>query len=107
MKEQELWVELYRLYEPDPADIYWNFPIYYLSTSWKFYDSCNVHQLSTQGGVDVFMLAEKEYPLSANLLTVMISKKIICEEITEVVKDLVKRIRAQYERQMQERNKRR
>ena len=47
VKEQELWVELHRLYEPDPADIYWNFPIHDLSTSWKFYDSCNVHQLST------------------------------------------------------------
>ena len=107
MKEQELWVELHRLYEPDPADIYWNFPIHDLSTSWKFNDSCNVHQLSTQGGVDVFMLAEKEYSLSANLLDVMISKNIICEESTEVVKDLIERIRAQYERQMQERNKRR
>ena len=53
------------------------------------------------------MLAEKDYPLSANILAVMISKKIICEEITEVVKDFIERIRAQYERQMQERNKRR
>jgi hypothetical protein len=107
VKEQELWVELHRLYEPGPTDIYWNFPIHDLSTSWKFYDSCNVHHLSTQGGVDVFMLVEKEYPLSSSLLVVMISIKIICEKSTEVVKDLIQRIRAQYERQMQERNKKR
>ena len=60
----------------------------------SFYDSCNVHQLSTQGGVDVFMLAEKEYPLSASLLSVMISIKIICEGSIEVVKYLIERNRA-------------
>ena len=53
------------------------------------------------------MLAEKEYPLSANLLAMMISVKIMCEGSTEVIKDLIERTRAQYERQMQERNKRR
>jgi hypothetical protein len=56
VKEQELWVALQRLYKPDLADIYWNFPCHDLSTLWKFYDSCNVHHLSTQGGVDVLCL---------------------------------------------------
>jgi hypothetical protein len=32
-KEQDLWVELHRLYKPDPADIYWNFPCHHFSTS--------------------------------------------------------------------------
>ena len=99
-KEQDLWVELHRLYKPDPADIYWNFPCQHFSTSWKFYDSCNVHQLSTQGGVDVFMLAEKEYPLAVSLLAVMISTKIICEERSEVVRELIERIHAQYKREL-------
>ncbi|PWA95250.1 hypothetical protein CTI12_AA052010 [Artemisia annua] len=98
VKEQELWVELHRLYKPDPADIHWNFRCYDRSNVWKFYDSCNVHHISTQGGMDVFMLAEKEYPLSASLLAVLISTQIICEERTEAVNDLVERIFDQYHR---------
>ena len=99
VKEQELRVELHRLYKPDPADIHWTFPACHdLSAQWKFYDSCNVHHLSTQGGIDLFMLTEKEYPLTASLLGVMISSKIICEERTEAVKGLIERIFAQYHR---------
>jgi hypothetical protein len=44
------------------------------------------------------MLAENEYPLSASFFVVMISIKIICKERTELVKDLIERTHAQYER---------
>ena len=38
------------------------------------------------------MLAEKEYPLRAGVLTVMLSEKLRCWERTEVIDDLLQRI---------------
>nr|GEX08320.1 hypothetical protein [Tanacetum cinerariifolium] len=44
-KEMELWVELKRLYEPDPEDQLWtqtqNFM--HAPVEWKLYDLCGVH----------------------------------------------------------------
>ena len=51
-----------------------------------------IHHVSTQDGVDVFMLAEKEYPLRAGVLSVMLSVKLRCWERTEVIDDLLQRI---------------
>lgn len=59
VKAKELWVQFRRLYEPDASDRYWRFEADNLTTLWKFYDSSFVHHVSTQAGVDVFMLAEK------------------------------------------------
>jgi hypothetical protein len=63
-----------------------------MNTLWKFYDSSVVHHVSTQDGVDVFMLAEKEYPLRAGVLTVMMSVKLRCWERSEIIEDLLQRI---------------
>ena len=92
VKAKELWVHFRRLYEPDPSDRYWRFEAHDMRTLWKFYDSSSVHHLSTQDGVDVFMLAEKEYPLRAGVLDVMRTVKLTCWERTEVIEDLLQRI---------------
>lgn len=92
VKAKELWVHFRRLYEPDPSDRYWRFEAHGTRTLWKFYDLSSVHHVSTQDGVDVFMLAEKEYPLRVGVLTVMLSEKLRCWERTEVIDDLVQRI---------------
>jgi hypothetical protein len=84
-----LWVHFRRLYEPDPSDRYWRFEAQNMNTLWKFYDSSVVHHVSTQDGVDVFMLAEKEYPLRAGVLTVMMSVKLRCWERSEIREDLL------------------
>ena len=87
-----MWVHFRRLYEPDPSDRHWRFEAHNMNTLWKFYDSSVVHHLSTQDGVDVFMLAEKEYPLRAGVLTVMMSVKLRCWKRSEVIEDLLQRI---------------
>ena len=78
-----------------------------MNTLWKFYDSSVVHYVSTQDGVDVFMLAEKEYPLRAGVLTVMISVKLRCWERSEIIEDLLQRIYGQSVRADKELRKRR
>ncbi|GKA27747.1 hypothetical protein Tco_0713915 [Tanacetum coccineum] len=35
----------------------------------RLYDTCGVHHVSTKDGVDIYMLVEREYPLSRGVLT--------------------------------------
>ncbi|GJY73385.1 hypothetical protein Tco_0477816 [Tanacetum coccineum] len=64
-KEKELWGELKRLFEPDNDDILWKLQRYmHDPLVWRLYDACGVHRVSSVRGHDIFMLVEKEYPLT-------------------------------------------
>nr|GEW94143.1 hypothetical protein [Tanacetum cinerariifolium] len=72
-KEKALWVKLKRLFEPDNDDILWKLQRYtHDPLVWRLYDTCGVHHVSTERGHDIFMLVEKEYPLTQGLMIVMI-----------------------------------
>nr|GFA48820.1 putative ribonuclease H-like domain-containing protein [Tanacetum cinerariifolium] len=64
-KEMKLWIELKRLYEPDPED-----------------------QLDCQRQ-EIFMLVEKDYPLRKGLALVMICYKLQVENFSQMANDLV------------------
>ncbi|GKF88523.1 hypothetical protein Tco_0259400, partial [Tanacetum coccineum] len=54
-KEKELWVELKRLYDPDPKDKLWALQKYmHDPLEWKLYDTCGVHHVSTIKGHAIF-----------------------------------------------------
>ena len=95
VKAQELWVYLKRLYEPDFTDRYWKFEAQDLSTTWTYYDTCEVHQVATTDGVDVFMFAEKEYPLKGGPLGIMISSGLRVYAASEKADELIQRIQDQ------------
>jgi hypothetical protein len=98
-KEKELWVELKRLYEPDPKDNLWNFRAHELSTKWRLYDTCGVHHVSTKNGVDVYMLIEKDYPLRAASLFVMLDAKLtVTDEDSVMARELLRKIFRQAKR---------
>ena len=63
-----------------------------MTTLWKHYNSSDVHHISTQDGVDVFMFTDKEYPLKTEVLKAMVESKLRCNEITPQLQDLVSRI---------------
>ncbi|GKE09626.1 putative ribonuclease H-like domain-containing protein [Tanacetum coccineum] len=63
-KEIELWVELKRL----------------------------VHHVSIKDGINIYMLVEKEYPLSRGVLTQMLAAKLLVEQNNEMSRDLLKKI---------------
>ncbi|GJS48617.1 hypothetical protein Tco_0598738 [Tanacetum coccineum] len=63
-KEREIWVELKRLFEPDTDDELWKLQKHIHDLTWRLYDSCRVHHVTTKKGIDIYMLVEKEYPLS-------------------------------------------
>nr|GEW32930.1 hypothetical protein [Tanacetum cinerariifolium] len=68
-KEIELWVELKRLYEPDPEDQLWAQTQNYMHApiEWKLYDLSGVHHVTAKDK-EIFMLVEKDYPLRIDLL---------------------------------------
>ncbi|GJX30446.1 hypothetical protein Tco_0238525 [Tanacetum coccineum] len=76
-KERTLWVELKRLFKPKTDDIPWKLQrdMHDLLT-WRLYDTCGVHHVSTDRGHDIFMLVEKDYPLIRGLLTLMLCNKL-------------------------------
>nr|GEX95755.1 putative ribonuclease H-like domain-containing protein [Tanacetum cinerariifolium] len=76
-KEIELWVELKRMYEPDPEDQLWTLTQNYMHAlvEWKLYDLSRVHHVAAKDK-EIFMLVEKDYPLRRGLALVMISYRL-------------------------------
>nr|GEW29428.1 hypothetical protein [Tanacetum cinerariifolium] len=68
-KEKALWVELKRLFEPDAYDVLWKLQRH-----------------------DMFMLIEKDYPLSNGVITLMLSAKLQVKEDNKMAIDLVMKI---------------
>ncbi|GKB76549.1 hypothetical protein Tco_0943444 [Tanacetum coccineum] len=92
-KEKEIWVELKRLYDPDPKDQLWALQKYmHDPLEWRLYDTCGVHHVSTIRGHEIFMLVEKDYPLTKGLTTVMISNKLQVDQYSEMANDLLVKI---------------
>nr|GEZ87525.1 hypothetical protein [Tanacetum cinerariifolium] len=89
----ELWVELKRLYEPDPEDQLWAQTQNYMHapTEWKLYDLSGVHHV-TPNDKEIFMLVEKDYPLRKGLALVMISYKLQVENYSQMPEDLIQNI---------------
>ncbi|GJV75591.1 hypothetical protein Tco_1507175 [Tanacetum coccineum] len=78
-KEREIWVELKRLFEPDTNDELCKLQNHIHDLTLRLYDSCGVHHVSTEKGIDIYMLIEKEYPLSRETLTQMLVAKLLVE----------------------------
>ncbi|GJT30621.1 hypothetical protein Tco_0910896, partial [Tanacetum coccineum] len=83
-KEREIWVELKRLFEPDTDDELWKLQKHITSLTWKLYDSYGVHHVSIEKGIDIYMLVEKEYPLSRGTLTLMLVAKLLVDQDNEM-----------------------
>ncbi|GKD33417.1 hypothetical protein Tco_1248926, partial [Tanacetum coccineum] len=88
-KAKELWVELKRLFEPHENDTLWKIQRYmHDPLTWKLYDTCGVHHVSTKRGNDIFMLVEKDYPLTRALMTLMLCNKLRVDEYSEMANEL-------------------
>ncbi|GJZ78218.1 hypothetical protein Tco_0642890 [Tanacetum coccineum] len=66
--------------------------------SLRLYDSCGVYHLSTEKGIDIYMLIDKEYPLLRGTLTQMLVAKLLVEQDNEMSRELLKKIFMQVER---------
>ncbi|GJW47603.1 hypothetical protein Tco_0079249 [Tanacetum coccineum] len=92
-KEREFWVELKRLFEPDDNDILWKLQRYMHDPlkCW-FYDTCAVHHVSTERGHNIFMLVEKDYPLTRALMNLILSNKLQVDEYLVMADELLRKI---------------
>ncbi|GKE03089.1 hypothetical protein Tco_1391072, partial [Tanacetum coccineum] len=92
-KERALWVEWKRLFEPNIDDTLWKLQRYmHDPLKWRLYDTCGVHHVSTERGIYIFMLVEKEYPLSKVVLTLMLVNMLLVEQHSEMENELLRKI---------------
>nr|GEV33639.1 hypothetical protein [Tanacetum cinerariifolium] len=57
--------------------------------TWRLYDTCGVHHVSTKDGVDIYMLVEREYMLSRDVLTLMLVGKLMVDQHSEMANELL------------------
>ncbi|GKE52345.1 hypothetical protein Tco_1487501, partial [Tanacetum coccineum] len=91
-KARELWVELKRLFEPDDNDTLWKLQRYmHDPLKWWLYDTCGVHHVSTKKH-DIYMLVEKDYPLTKALATLMLCNKLRVDQYSDMADELLQKI---------------
>nr|GEU34542.1 hypothetical protein [Tanacetum cinerariifolium] len=92
-KERALWVKLKRLFEPDANDVPWKLQRYmHAPLTWRLYSDYGVHHVSSTRGHAIYMLTEKDYPLSNVAVILILSGKLQVEEDNEMARDLVMKI---------------
>nr|GEX44688.1 hypothetical protein [Tanacetum cinerariifolium] len=91
-------VELKRFFEPDTDDELWKLQNHIHDLTWRLNDSYRVHHVSTEKGINVYMLVKKEYPLSSGTLTLMLVAKLLVDEDNEMSMELLRKIFMQAER---------
>ncbi|GJR48962.1 hypothetical protein Tco_1317065 [Tanacetum coccineum] len=92
-KGNMLWVELQRLYEPDSQDQLWEqLRHIHDPLEWKLYDTCRVHHVFTGRGQEIFMLVEKDYPITKGLATLMLCNKLQVDQYSKMANALMVKI---------------
>ncbi|GKC24910.1 hypothetical protein Tco_1027060 [Tanacetum coccineum] len=92
-KEKALWVNLKRLFKPDENDTLWKLQRYmHDPLTWSLYAMSGVHHVSTERGHDIFMLVEKDYPVTRGVMTVMLSNKLKGDGYSVLAEELVRKI---------------
>nr|GEV39959.1 hypothetical protein [Tanacetum cinerariifolium] len=97
-KEREIWVELKRLFEPDTHAELWKPQKYIHDLTCRLYDLYGVYHVSIEKGIDIYMLVEKEYPLSKGTLTLMLVVKLLVNQDNEMSRELLRKIFMQAKR---------
>ncbi|GJU89368.1 hypothetical protein Tco_1301791 [Tanacetum coccineum] len=92
-KAEALQVELKRLFEPDKDDVLSKLQRYMSDPlTWRLYGTCGVNHVFSTRGHDIYMLIEKDYPLSTAVMNLMLSRRMQVEEDSEMAKDLIMKI---------------
>ncbi|GJX42009.1 ribonuclease H-like domain-containing protein [Tanacetum coccineum] len=71
-----LWGDLYTLFESDEEDEIWKSQHEYNLISWRLCNFCGIHILLMENGLAIHMLTKKKYPLSQEMMTKMLSRKL-------------------------------
>ncbi|GJR65163.1 hypothetical protein Tco_0011228 [Tanacetum coccineum] len=93
-----LWGDLITLLEPSEEDEIWKAQQDYTLISWSLYDSCGVHVLLMDIGVTIHMLVEKKYPLTQEMLSRMLSRRLEVDHESKMAFELLRFTRSQIEK---------
>nr|GEW72626.1 hypothetical protein [Tanacetum cinerariifolium] len=87
--ERVLWGDLKVMFDPHVEDEVWKLQQIYSVVKWTLFNSCGVHCLSLQFG-HIYMLVEKRCPLTPDIITDMLNKKLHADNFDEMTYQLLK-----------------
>ncbi|GJT89390.1 hypothetical protein Tco_1071107 [Tanacetum coccineum] len=90
-----LWGDLKILFEPNEEEEIWKNQQDYNLISWRLFDSCRIHMLLMHTGVAIHMMIEKKYPLTQEMLSRMLSRRLEVDHESEMAYELLKFLRSQ------------
>ncbi|GJT42613.1 putative ribonuclease H-like domain-containing protein [Tanacetum coccineum] len=100
-----LWGDLHTLFEPDEEDEIWKNQQEYNLISWRLCDFCGIHILLMQNRIAIHMLTEKKYPLSQEMITKMLNKRLEVDHESTQAYELLKFIRSQVQKHIRLRDR--
>ncbi|GJW51755.1 hypothetical protein Tco_0093106 [Tanacetum coccineum] len=83
------------LFKPDEEDEVSRHQHEYNLISWRLFDSCGIHILLMDNGIAIHMMIEKKYPLTQEMLSKMLSRKLEVDHENEMPFELLRFIRSQ------------
>ncbi|GKC08841.1 hypothetical protein Tco_1000451 [Tanacetum coccineum] len=95
-----LWGDLITLFESSEEDQIWKTQQDYTLISWRLYDSCGVHLLLMDTGISIHMLVENKYPLTQEMLSRMLSRRLEVDHECEMAFELLRFIKSQYKKRI-------
>ncbi|GKB96703.1 hypothetical protein Tco_0982840, partial [Tanacetum coccineum] len=90
-----LWGDLKTLFEPCEEDEVWRNQQGYNLISWRLFDSCGVHVLLMDNGIAIHMMIEKKYPLTQEMLSRMLNRRLEVDHESEMAFELLRFTRSQ------------
>ncbi|GJZ08477.1 hypothetical protein Tco_0542760, partial [Tanacetum coccineum] len=93
--DRVLWSDLKTMFDPPlNEDAIWSLPLQQKMISWRYYDKSAVHCLTFEA-CNIYMLADRKYPLSKDACQVMLKMKLLDGKMNEVCYKLLKMIEKQ------------
>ncbi|GKA18295.1 hypothetical protein Tco_0698132 [Tanacetum coccineum] len=78
------------LFEPNEEDEIWKNQQDYNLISWRLFDSCGIHMLLMHTGISIYMMIKKKYPLTQEMLSRMLSRRLEVDQESEMAFELLR-----------------
>ncbi|GJT90309.1 hypothetical protein Tco_1079154 [Tanacetum coccineum] len=93
-----LWEDLKILFEPNEEEEIWKNQQDYNLISWRLFDSYGIHMMLMHTGIAIHMMIEKKYPLTQEMLSRMLSRRLEVDQESEMAFELLRFIRSQLQK---------
>ncbi|GKG01264.1 hypothetical protein Tco_0305969, partial [Tanacetum coccineum] len=86
------------LFEPNEEEEIWKNQQDYNLISWRLFDSYGIHMMLMHTGIAIHMMIEKKYPLTQEMLSRMLSRRLEVDQESEMAFELLRFIRSQLQK---------